>query len=97
MTLRFQDKVLFATGAARGLCKVIVERFLAEGANVLAFDTHSDNLASVVKEWNVGERVLSFVGDVRQRDDVQSAVAAAVSRWGRIDVLANVAGIAAET
>lgn len=97
MTNRFQDKVLFATGAARGLCRVIVERFLAEGANVLAFDTHSDNLASVVKEWNVGERVLSFVGDVRMRDDVQSAVAAAVARWGRIDVLANVAGIAAET
>lgn len=97
MSNRFQDKVLFATGAARGLCKVIVERFLSEGASVLAFDNHAENLAGVLKEWNAGERVISSVGDVRKRADVQSAVDAAVARWGRIDILANVAGIAAET
>ncbi|MFN8446600.1 MAG: SDR family oxidoreductase [Caldilineaceae bacterium] len=97
MTKRFENKVLFATGAARGLCKVIVERFLAEGANVLAFDYHAENLAGVIQEWNVGERVTPRVGDVRKREDVQAAVDAAVARWGRIDVLANVAGIAAET
>src|SRR5690606_37154085 len=82
---------------ARGLCKVVVERFLSEGASVLAFDNHAENLAGVIKEWNAGERVISSVGDVRKRADVQSAADVAVARWGRIDILANVAGIAAET
>jgi 3-oxoacyl-[acyl-carrier protein] reductase len=94
---RFTNKVIFATGAARGLCKVIVERFLSEGANVLAFDNNEGNLNAAAQAWNAGQRVLTFAGDVRDRSQVQAAVDAAVAAWGSIDVLANVAGIAAET
>lgn len=90
------SKVLFITGAARGLAKAITERFLRDGANVLAFDNHAQNLAASLQEWAAGERVLSYVGDVRQRSDIQAAVDATVARWGRIDVLANVAGVARE-
>jgi 3-oxoacyl-[acyl-carrier protein] reductase len=90
------SKIAFATGAARGLCKAIVARYLAEGMSVLAFDNNATNLALSVAEWNAGDRVLSWVGDVRNRDDVQAAVDAAVAEWGRIDVLANVAGISRE-
>ncbi len=93
---RTEPKILFATGAARGLCKAIVERFLRDGANVLAFDFNADNLHASVTAWAMGDRVLPWVGDVRQREDVQAAVDAAVARWGRIDVLANVAGVARE-
>lgn len=94
---RFTDKTIFATGAARGLCRAIVEHFLAEGANVLAFDNNAKNLADAQQQWGAGERLLPLVGDVRQRGDVQLGVDAAVARWGRIDALANVAGIAAES
>lgn len=90
------NKILFATGAARGLGKAIVERFLRDGASVLAFDNNAENLRAAQSEWNAGEGVLCVVGDVRQRGDAQAAVDAAVARWGRIDVLANVAGIARE-
>jgi 3-oxoacyl-[acyl-carrier protein] reductase len=94
-------KVAFATGAGRGLCKAIVERYLRDGASVLAFDHHAQNLQAVVAEWRAnnptwGERVLPWVGDVRKRADIQAAVDATVARWGRIDVLANVAGVARE-
>jgi 3-oxoacyl-[acyl-carrier protein] reductase len=94
-------KVAFATGAARGLCKAIVERYLRDGACVLAFDHHEENLRNTLAEWRAShpgwdERVLPWVGDVRQRGDVEAAVAATVERWGRIDVLANVAGVARE-
>jgi 3-oxoacyl-[acyl-carrier protein] reductase len=93
--------VAFATGAGRGLCKAIVGRYLRDGASVLAFDFHEQNILSVVEGWRArnpawGERVLSWVGDVRKRDDVQAAVDATVARWGHIDILANVAGIARE-
>jgi NAD(P)-dependent dehydrogenase (short-subunit alcohol dehydrogenase family) len=89
-------KVIFATGAARGLCKAIVARYLADGASVLAFDFHDENLQAAQAEWNAGERVLTWVGDVRRRGDIQAAVDATVAKWGRIDVLANVAGVARE-
>ncbi len=94
-------KVAFATGAARGLCKAIVERYLRDGANVLAFDHHEENLQNVIAGWHAanpawGERVLPWVGDVRNRADIQAAVDATVARWGQIDILANVAGVARE-
>lgn len=91
-----QLPVLFATGAARGLGQAIVERFLRDGACVCAFDMHAENLQAAVQAWDTEDRVLPWVGDVRQRTEVQQAVDACVERWGRIDVLANVAGIARE-
>jgi len=89
-------KVAFCTGAARGLGKAIVERYLVEGLAVLAFDNQAATLEAAAREWAAGERVIPFVGDVRRRAEIQAAVEAAVARWGRIDVLANVAGIARE-
>ncbi|MBZ0296031.1 MAG: SDR family oxidoreductase [Anaerolineae bacterium] len=89
-------KVLFATGAARGLGRAIVERFLKDGYQVLAFDVDANNLAEASEAWGTGESVLTIVGDVTKREQVQGAVDAAVSRWGGIHVLANVAGIAIE-
>jgi 3-oxoacyl-[acyl-carrier protein] reductase len=96
MTNPTSGKVLFATGAARGLGKAIVERFLRDGANILAFDSNALNLASSSREWAAGDRVITYVGDVRHRQEIEAAIEAAIARWGRIDVLANVAGIARE-
>jgi NAD(P)-dependent dehydrogenase (short-subunit alcohol dehydrogenase family) len=93
---RFEKKVVFATGAARGLCFAIVQRFLREGAFVLAFDLREDSLAAAAAAWGAGDRVLTHAGDVRDRASVQAAVDAAVARWGTIHVLANVAGICRE-
>jgi NAD(P)-dependent dehydrogenase (short-subunit alcohol dehydrogenase family) len=91
-----EGKVVFATGAARGLCQAIVARYLRDGAQVMAFDNHAENLQAAAVGWAAGDRVLTAVGDVRNRPDVQAAVDATVVRWGRIDVLANVAGVARE-
>jgi 3-oxoacyl-[acyl-carrier protein] reductase len=96
MSTDLSGKVVFATGAARGLCKAIVARYLADGARVSAFDYHTENLNAAAQEWHAGDRVLTFVGDVRNRAEIQAAVDATVAQWGRIDVLANVAGIALE-
>ena len=91
------NKTVFVTGAARGLGKAIAERYLQEGANLLAFDSNGEGLSVAVDAWSTPERVISKVGDVRNRSDISEAVDAAVQKWGRIDVLANVAGIASET
>jgi len=96
MSASLSGKIAFATGAARGLCKAIVARYLAEGMSVLVFDNNAVNLALCLPEWDAGDRVLPWVGDVRNRGDIQAAVDAAVAEWGRIDVLANVAGVSRE-
>ena len=92
--MKDHSKTAFVTGAARGLGKAISERFLRDGCRVAAFDRNSDDLPAVAREWKAEERVLTIVGDVRNRSDVQRAVDEVVDRWGRIDILANVAGIA---
>ena len=89
-------KVAFVTGAARGLGQAIAARFLRAGARVAAFDNHAENLEASVAAWDAGEQVLSFVGDVRQRDAIQHAVDTTVQHWSRINILANVAGVARE-
>jgi 3-oxoacyl-[acyl-carrier protein] reductase len=94
-------RVAFATGAARGLCKAIVERYLRDGAKVLAFDHNAENLEATLAEWRASHaewdaRVLPWTGDVRDRATVQAAVDATVARWGHIHILANVAGVARE-
>ena len=96
MSASLSGKVAWVTGAARGLGYAIVTRYLEEGMAVLAFDNNAANLDACVQAWDAGDRVLRWVGDVRKRDDVQAAADAAVARWGRIDVLANVAGVARE-
>ena len=78
MPYHLTRKIVFATGAARGLGKAIAARFLAEGCRVLAFDQHAANLQTAVAEWDAGERVLARVGDVRSRSDIQAALEAAL-------------------
>ena len=93
---RFANRVVFVTGAARGLGQAIAARFLEEGARVAALDVHPENLQAAVRAWGAGARVLAFAGDVRRRAEIQDAVDQTVAQWGAIHVLANVAGVAHE-
>jgi len=89
-------KVVFVTGAARGLGQAIAARFLRDGCNVLAFDVNEAALNQVFAGEVAGGRAITRTGDVRSREAIQAAVEQAVAAWGQIDVLANVAGIAQE-
>ena len=93
MTERFSEKTTMVTGAASGLGWAIAQRFLEEGANVAALDIDQQRLRDL---WKQNSRVLPIVADVSDRLAVETAVAETAGRFGRIDVLANVAGIALE-
>lgn len=87
--MRFAGKVVVVTGAARGIGRACVERFLQEGASVVAADVDISALAGAG-----GERLEAIRTDVSDRAQVDALVAAAVARFGRLDVMVNNAGIA---
>jgi 3-oxoacyl-[acyl-carrier protein] reductase len=88
----FDGKGVVVTGAAQGIGLAIVQRFLDEGASVIAFDRNADGLRSATN--SLGERCVPFVGDVSSHDDCSRAVQMCVSRFGHIDVMCAHAGIA---
>ena len=78
------------TGAARGIGRATLEVFLAEGARVVATDLDGTTLAEVAGD---PDQVVTVVGDVSVEDDARAMIEAAVSTYGRIDVLVANAGV----
>jgi 3-oxoacyl-[acyl-carrier protein] reductase len=89
-------KVVVVTAAAgTGIGSAVADRCLAEGARVVISDRHERRLAAARDELARahGDRVCSQVCDVTDETQVAALVAAAVSRFGRIDALVNNAGL----
>jgi NAD(P)-dependent dehydrogenase (short-subunit alcohol dehydrogenase family) len=77
---RFEGRVALVSGAASGIGAAVVTRLIDEGAEVVGCD--------------LVPTTGGLVCDVRDADACAAAVEAALDRHGRLDVLANVAGIA---
>jgi len=86
---RFRDKVMVVTGAAQGIGRGVALRAAAEGAAVLLVD-RADFVSDVAQE--AGERAAFFVCDLETHDGAAAAMAAAVTAFGRVDILVNNVG-----
>ena len=84
-------KVAVVTGAAQGIGRAIAERFHKGGAALVLLDRNPAAFDGWVGE--LGSDVLTVACDVAKRADVEHARDEALSRFGRIDVLVNNAGI----
>lgn len=91
--MRFAGKVAVITGAAQGIGRACAERFLAEGAQVVLGDVDEARLARTAAEIGPADNVLAVPTDVARKAEVDALIAAAVDRFGRIDILLNNAGI----
>ncbi len=89
--MRFDDKVLLATGAGSGLAAAVSRRFASEGGRVAVVDLDGDRAAAVASELDGS---IALAVDVGDEDSVRTAVEAAGEQLGRIDCLFNAAGIA---
>lgn len=87
-------RVAIVAGASGGIGSATARAFLDAGMHVVAAapqDALLDALAAALQPF--GERVAIVPTDITRRPDVDALVARTLVRFGRIDVLANVAGI----
>jgi NAD(P)-dependent dehydrogenase (short-subunit alcohol dehydrogenase family) len=91
---RLQGKVAVVTGGGTGIGEAICRRFAREGARVvvngLPEDPIADVAAAIAEEGRDG---IAFAGDVARDDDARACVAAAITSYGKLDVLVNNAGV----
>jgi NAD(P)-dependent dehydrogenase (short-subunit alcohol dehydrogenase family) len=91
--MRLAGKVAIVTGGATGIGKATVEKFIAEGANVVSFVRDEAKGRAAVEGLGVGDQVMVQVADVTKEAQVQAGVAATVAKYGKLDILINNAGI----
>jgi rhamnulose-1-phosphate aldolase/alcohol dehydrogenase len=87
-----EGRVAMVTGAAGGIGRAVVAALAAEGACVVAFDIDAGGAERVAAP--LGERGLAVGGDVTSEQAVAAAFAAAVERYGGVDVVVSNAGLA---
>lgn len=92
--MRFAGKVALVTGGAGGVGKALVRTLTREGAAVLVADVSEEGCRALAEEITAAGGALAYLaGDLRDRAYCERAVAAAVDRFGGVDILFNNAGI----
>jgi NADP-dependent 3-hydroxy acid dehydrogenase YdfG len=90
----FEDKVVLVTGASQGIGRGVALAFAREGARLVLAARSADRLTQVQKEvHDLGAEAVAVPTDVTSPAAVETLIATAMNRFGRIDVLVNNAGI----
>ncbi|HJU71629.1 MAG TPA: SDR family oxidoreductase [Paucimonas sp.] len=92
MQKRLEGKVAVVTGASSGIGRSIVERYVAEGARVVAFARNGAALDELARLFPGS--VTTVTGDVTKEDDLKRLVQATVQTHGGADIVVPNAGIA---
>jgi NAD(P)-dependent dehydrogenase (short-subunit alcohol dehydrogenase family) len=94
---RFAGKSALITGAGSGIGRAVALRLAAEGAEVFALDINADALAETAARGSAAngeDRIAIRTTDVSKPAECRAAVADAVAKLGKLDLLGNIAGIA---
>jgi NAD(P)-dependent dehydrogenase (short-subunit alcohol dehydrogenase family) len=94
---RFEGKTAVITGGAQGIGLATAERLISEGANVFIADIKPWEGSAASQKLKLGERVAYRRTDVSVAAEVESMMAEAEGRLGKIDVLVSNVGVAKST
>jgi 3-oxoacyl-[acyl-carrier protein] reductase len=99
MAQNLQGKVAIVTGASRGIGRATAVALASEGASVVVNYASASGAADevVAQIEAMGGSAIAFKANVGNSDEVDALVAAAMEKYGRIDVLVNNAGITRDT
>lgn len=88
-----KNKVAIITGSGGGIGGAIALRYAREGAKLALADIVAETAKSRVSEINcMGCDAIATATDVTNKPSVRQMVQTTLERWGRIDILVNVAG-----
>lgn len=90
--LSVKDKIIFITGASRGLGKTIATNLKAEGAVVIGTSTSEEGVQSLENLGIIGKKV-----DVTEQGVFEPIFQELKTKYGRIDCIINNAGLATNT
>jgi 3-oxoacyl-[acyl-carrier protein] reductase len=87
--------VALVTGASKGIGEAIALKLAHENYDVIIYGRNLKRLESLKEKLtNLGSNTLSFIGDVADKEFVNNSVKEILSKYNKIDVLINNAGIA---
>ena len=94
MDLELKDRTAIVGGASKGLGRACAQVLAEEGAKVAICSRSQADLERAAQEIrsSTGAEVLAFAGDLDRGETICGLVAAAVDRFGRLDVLVNNSG-----
>jgi 3-oxoacyl-[acyl-carrier protein] reductase len=94
MDLQLKDKVVLVTAASRGLGAASAQRFAEEGARVAISARDKSNVVQTALDIakKTKSQVFPIIGDVTHPEDADRTVEAAVTHFGRLDILVVNAG-----
>jgi 3-oxoacyl-[acyl-carrier protein] reductase len=88
-----EGKVTIVTGAAGGIGTATARRFAREGCKLVVTDILGDKLNDLVEELKKsGCQVIAAKADITDLSEAETVAKAAIDEFGKIDILANVAG-----
>ena len=94
MNDRLKDRVAIVTGGGHGIGKAYATRLASEGAKIVIAELDEEAGQAVAQNLNAaGHEALAARTDVADKKSVEQMAAAAIERFGRIDVLVNNAAI----
>jgi NADP-dependent 3-hydroxy acid dehydrogenase YdfG len=90
---KIEDKVVIVTGASSGIGEATAREFARYGARVVLAARRADRLERLANEIQAsGGVALSVPTDLTENTQIRNLVQATLGAFGRIDVLANIAG-----
>ena len=88
----FRNKAVVITGAAGNLGRAVAQVFAARGSHLALLDLDSAGIAGTVAACDGQASAKAFPTDLIDRAAVEGTIDAVLGEYGRIDVLANIAG-----
>jgi len=91
--MRLKGKIALVTGAGGCIGSAVVKRFSEEGATAILSDLKDEGCRKIVKEIEAEGRTGDIVlADVTKEDDIVALFSTIKERYGRLDIVANIAG-----